>query len=135
MQIERELMRSCLLEALRRNPRTQYENLKYEVATVAAERGLAIQVAANRQPTLPQADFRRLRETISSLITEGVMTAGMDDSNPAWPFVSLTEYGEEFVLNQRATPHDRAEYLDRLRNAGALDDIDRLDPDRAGRAE
>lgn len=38
MPIEPEAMRSCLLEALRRSPKTQYESLKHDVAAVVAER-------------------------------------------------------------------------------------------------
>jgi hypothetical protein len=124
MAIERELMRSCLLEAMRRNPRTQFENLKYEVARVAAERGVGGQESAGGQPYLRREDHRRLRETVWALIVEGVMTVGMDDANESWPFLSLTEFGEEHVQDPTANPHDISEYLNRLRTGAPLDDIE-----------
>jgi hypothetical protein len=95
MAIERELMRSCLLEAMRRNPRTQYENLKLDVGVVAAERGLDVHDWNGRKSLRPE-DHRRLLEMIWALITEGVMTVGFEH-NESWPFVSLTEYGEQHV--------------------------------------
>src|SRR6266851_7338296 len=103
MPIERELLRSCLLEALKRKPQSQYENLKYDVGAVAGERGLPVQKWSG-QSMLERADWRTLREMIWRLIAEGVLVVGMDDSNESWPFVSLTEYGERYVKDQRATP-------------------------------
>jgi hypothetical protein len=122
MAIERELMRSCLLEAMRRNPRTQYENLKLDVGVVAAERGLDVRDWNGQKSLLPE-DHRRLLEMIWALITEGVMTVGFEN-NESWPFVSLTEYGEEHVKGGQATPHDVTDFISRLEAAGPLDDIE-----------
>jgi hypothetical protein len=124
MPIEREVMRSCLLEAMRRTPRTQFENLKYKAAEVAVERGLEVDHAMGNQVMLERADFRRLRETIWALISEGVMVVGADDSNESWPWVSLTEYGEHYVRDQRVTPHDRSAYMTKIREIAELDDIE-----------
>lgn len=123
MAIERELMRSCLLEAMRRNPRTQYENLKTDVGVVAAERGLEVQDWNGRKSLRPE-DHRRLLEMIWALITEGVMTIGFQN-NESWPFVSLTEYGEEHIKGGHATPYDVADFISRLEAAGALDDVEK----------
>lgn len=125
MAIERELLRSCLLEALRRKPQTQYENLKYDVGAVAAERGLPAQSWGGGQAMLERADWRTLREMIWRLIAEGVLVVGMDDSNESWPFVSLTEYGTRFVKDQRATPHDRSAFIAQVEKSGPLDDVER----------
>jgi hypothetical protein len=122
MAIERELMRSCLLEAMRRNPRTQYENLKLDVGVVAAERGLDVRDWNGQKSLLPE-DHRRLLEMIWALITESVMTVGFEN-NESWPFVSLTEYGEEHVKGGQATPHDVTDFISRLEAAGPLDDIE-----------
>jgi hypothetical protein len=125
MAIERELLRSCLLEALKRKPQTQYENLKYEVGAVAAVRGFPVQNWGG-QSMLDRADWRTLREMIWRLIAEGVLVVGMDDSNESWPFVSLTEYGERYVKDQRATPHDRSAFTARLVKTGTVDDVEQL---------
>ena len=124
MPIERELMRSCLLEAMRRQPRTQFENLKSEVARVAIQRGLANPDPAGGQPYLRLEDHRGLREAVWELIVEGVMTVGMDASNENWPFLSLTEYGEEHVKNPAANPHEIGEYMKLLREVAPLGEIE-----------
>ncbi len=117
-------MRSCLLEAMRRSPRTQFENLKYEVARVASERGLAVDGAGGNQYYLRREDHRRLREAVWALIIDGVMTVGMDESNESWPFLSLTEYGEEHVKDPSANPYDIAEYLKQLSAISPLDEVE-----------
>jgi hypothetical protein len=123
MPLEPELMRSCLLEAMRRDPQTQFENLKYATAEVANERGLYSDATPNAQPRIDRSDFRRLREAIWALIAEGVIVVG-SDSGESWPWVSLTEYGERYVKDQRANPHDRSEYLKRVRAVAEVDEVE-----------
>jgi hypothetical protein len=95
MPIEIELLRSCILEALRRTPGTQYVNLDIETARVARERGLPIRQGT--EPHLELHDMRRFRETLWALVVEGVVVIGKDAYNDQWPWLSLTEYGEEVV--------------------------------------
>lgn len=61
MPIERELVRSCFLEAMRRQPQSQFENLKRDVGQIAQERGLSVQQWAGGY-TLQRGDWRALRE-------------------------------------------------------------------------
>lgn len=124
MPIEREILRSCVLEALKSKPGTQFENLKYDVGAEAAKRGLAVDSAGGSQAILQRPDWRTLREVIWELISERVLVVGMDDSNESWPFLSLTTYGEDYVRNQRATPHDRSDYLSRVLASGPADDVE-----------
>jgi len=124
MPIERELLRSCVLEALRRKPQTQFENLKYDVGPVARERGLSVNEGSGGQVTLNSDDWRGLREITWQLVAEGVLVVGMDNSNESWPFLSLTEYGERYVKDQRATPLDQATFLAQVQKTGALDDVE-----------
>jgi hypothetical protein len=112
------------MEAMKRQPRTQFENLKYEVAREARRRDLPVQVGAGDQPYLRVEDHRRLRELVWALIVEGVMTIGSDQANENWPHLSLTEYGEEVVNNPEANPHDVADYLARIRASGPMDEIE-----------
>jgi hypothetical protein len=122
MAIEVEEMRSCVIEALRRTPRTQYVNLEIETAVVARERGLPMQ--QNHECHLQRQDLRRFREMVWALVIEGVMTIGMDDANPQWPFLSLTEYGEQVVLDRETTPYDPSGYLRAMINDAPFDDIE-----------
>jgi hypothetical protein len=72
MTIEPEMMRSCVLEAFRKKPQTQYETLKYDVARVAVDRGVEdIPESTGHGPRLPRDDWRRMREVIWGLIAEG----------------------------------------------------------------
>lgn len=120
MPFEPEMMRACILDAFRRQPGTQYRNLQLAVAAVAHERGLP--VAYRGSPVLDDGrDIRRFRETVWALIIEGVLTVGMDDYNPSWPFLSLTEYGEECIRAGQITPHDPDGYLAALASVALLD--------------
>lgn len=123
-RIEPETMRSCLLEALRRSPQTQFENLKYEVAEVAAERGL-IPADSSGSQRLPSADWRRMREGLWGLVAEGVCVPGSNESNEGWPLISLTEYGEEVANSRGPVPHDPSGYLAALEAQAPLDVIER----------
>jgi hypothetical protein len=126
MSLTPELMRSCLLEALKRDPRTQYVSLQAVTATVAAEHGYPVQSQPyNRPPGLHLDDQRRFREAVWALIIEGVLVIGLNDDNNHWPFLSLSEYGEEVVQAGRILPHDTEGYLKALVTAQPLDDVEK----------
>jgi hypothetical protein len=122
MAIELELLRSCILEALRRTPGTQYRTLDIDTAAVARERGLPIR--EGRETHLEVQDMRRFRETLWALVVEGVVAIGMNDSNEQWPWLSLTEYGEEVVKGGPPTPYDPAGYFATLAEQKPLDAIE-----------
>jgi hypothetical protein len=122
MPIEAELLRSCILDAFRRKPGTQYVNLDIDTARVAGERGLPIR--AGTEPHLELQDMRRFRETVWALIVEGIVVIGMDAYNDQWPWLSLTEYGEEVVSSGGSTPYDPDGYLAALAAQAALDDVE-----------
>jgi hypothetical protein len=123
MAIELEVLRSCVLEALRRRPGTQYRTLEIDTASVAGERGLPIRAGA--EPHLEEGDLRRYRELVWALVIEGIVAIGMNDANEAWPWLSLSEYGEGAIEAGRITPYDPDGYLTELANQQALDDIER----------
>lgn len=128
--IESELMRSCILEALRREPKTQYVNLKLRTAVVAAERELPIKHGTSigrivyGQTSLRLEDERRFRETVWALVIEGIIAQGSNEASPAWPFLSLSEYGEEYLADSAPTPYDPSDYFARLQSTGPLDSIE-----------
>jgi hypothetical protein len=125
MSLTLELMRSCVLEALRMGPPEQYTNLKIRTAGVAGQRGYPVEPQPHgRPPMLLREDERRFRETVQALIQEGVLVPGMDESNDHWPFLSLTEYGEEVVRAGRILPHDTEGYLSALAQDRPLDEVE-----------
>jgi hypothetical protein len=121
--IDVEVMRSCILEGLRREPRTQYRMLERKTAEVARERGLAVR--ANHETHLDPQDLRRFREMVWTLVIEGVIAIGMNDANDEWPWLSLSEYGEAVVVGEPVSPYDQNEYLNALTAEAPLDDIER----------
>jgi hypothetical protein len=58
-----------------------------------------------------------LNEVIWSLIVQGVLVPGLDDSNPTLPFIRLTEYGKRCVEEDRLLPHDPDGYLREFQKA------------------
>ena len=60
---------------------------------------------------LDRGDATLLNEVIWNLIIQGILVPGFDDSNPAWPFLRLTEYGKRCVDEDRILPHDPDGYL------------------------
>jgi hypothetical protein len=126
MAIEREILRSCILEALRREPGTQYINLQSATARVLVERGLPVRPGQHPQdPHLAQEDLRRFRELVWSLITQGVVTPGKDDNNQNWPWLSLTEWGEEYARGGPPDVYDPEGYLADLEAVRPLDAVER----------
>jgi hypothetical protein len=117
-----EIVRSCILEAISRNPRTQYLLLERATAEVANERGLP--VIRNHEVHLAPQDMRRFRETVWSLVIEGVIAIGMNDHNDQWPWLSLSEYGEHVIALGRPTPYDPSGYMETLSRYNALSPIE-----------
>jgi hypothetical protein len=120
--IETELLRSCILEGLRRDPQTQYGMLEIATAGVANERGLPI--TGTHELHLHQEDLRRFRETVWALIIEGIIAIGKDAYNDMWPWMSLTEYGETVIQGAQVTPYDPVGYIDALSASAPLDAVE-----------
>jgi len=45
------------------------------------------------------------------LIVQGVLVPGMNDTNPEWPFIRVTPYGERVLSAGASIPHDPDGYL------------------------
>ncbi len=117
-----------VLEAFKRSPQTQYLGLCNMVASIAVEKGFVPNPQGNAivyggSFSLSGRDEDRVREIIWNLIVERVVTIGMNNSNPAWPWLSLTEYGLEVVNSTEPVPHDPTGYLKRIK-----DTIPNIDP-------
>ena len=66
---------------------------------------------------LARGDETILTEVIWSLIIQGILVPGIDDSNPNLPFLRLTEYGRRCVDEDRLLPHDPDGYLREFQTA------------------
>ncbi len=56
-------------------------------------------------------------EVMWQLLIQGVITVGMNASNPNLPFFRITDYGHKVLEGQRFIPHDPTGYLEELRAA------------------
>ncbi len=56
-------------------------------------------------------------EVMWQLIMQGVITPGMNASNPNLPWFRITDYGKQVLAEQRFVPHDPAGYLKELKAA------------------
>lgn len=66
---------------------------------------------------LERGDSILLIEVIWSLIIQGILVPGLDDSNQGYPFIRLTEYGRRCVAENRLLPHDPDGYLREFQKA------------------
>jgi hypothetical protein len=72
---------------------------------------------------LDPEDEDRVREIIWYLIIERIITIGIDSSNPEWPWLKLTDYGNEVVNSTLPVPHDPSGYIRRIKT-----EVPSLDP-------
>jgi len=112
-------VRPLVLEAFKGSPQTQYRLICNAVASIAVEmriapnpRGQSDVLGGNFE--LNSHDEDRVREIIWNLVVERVVTIG-NAKEPAWPFLSLTEYGSQVVNSVEPIPHDPSGYLRRTR--------------------
>lgn len=113
-------LKPLVLEAFKRSPQTQYVNLCNQVASIAVEKNIVANLRGNSIINgggfnLSGKDEDSVRELIWNLVVERVVTIGMNNSNPAWPWLSLTDYGLEVVKSTEPVPHDPTGYLKRIK--------------------
>lgn len=121
-------LRSLVIEVLKKYPQTQYLTICSNVAHLAVEKGMVTN--PYNSPVfggsfdLGSRDQDLVREVIWDLIIERVLTIGMNSSNPAWPWLSLTSYGKKVVVeSELPIPHDPSGYIGRIKA-----EITNLDP-------
>lgn len=123
MAIERELMRSAMLEALRRQPPQQYRNFQHHVASVLQERGLPVE--GGLQPTIRRADDSQFLEILFELLNQGLLIQAYNADNAGWPWLGLTVRGKQYLEDGDPDAHDPDGYLTALDQDDPLDDIER----------
>jgi hypothetical protein len=110
-----EEARELMFQALRRNGWNQVGQLFQIVGEIKAQRSgtnqrLNTSYMGGRQ-VLERGDETVLVEVIWSLIVQGILVPGFNDSNQGYPFIRLTEYGERCLAEERILPEDPDGYL------------------------
>jgi hypothetical protein len=85
-----------MLESLRRQAPQQFINFQHHVAAVLAERGFLVE--GGSQPTIRRADQRQFLEILFQFINQGILVQALDANNAGWPWLGLTQWGEQYVL-------------------------------------
>ena len=120
-----EELRDVVIDVLHRKipDNNQYLTLVEHVARVINQRekpnidlgtGMAYQGAA---AALHPYDRDKLLEIFWDLFRQGVITLGLDDSNPQWPWFRLSRFGASDAARQPFRFHDTASYISLLMNA------------------
>jgi hypothetical protein len=113
-----EEARGYLMQALRQSGWNQAAQLFTTVGHLKAKaQGLGATPVIDWRQFLAAGDQSLLLEVIWSLIVQGILVPGLDDSNQGWPFLRLTEYGKRCVAEDRILPHDPDGYLREFQNA------------------
>ncbi|MDP9268861.1 MAG: hypothetical protein M3P27_11135 [Acidobacteriota bacterium] len=60
---------------------------------------------------MTDAETTLLLEIVWSLIVQGILIPGLNDSNQGWPFLRVTEYGRRCLQEDRILPHDPDGFL------------------------
>jgi hypothetical protein len=72
---------------------------------------LRIQLGGAGSQFLNDEEKSLVMEVVWSLIIQGILIPGLNDSNQGWPFLRLTEYGRRCVEEDRILPHDPDGFL------------------------
>lgn len=123
-----EEARGYVFQAFRQGGCDQYQNLLITVGDLKA-RAHNLHTDQTRmfhtdgRQFLGGAEKALILEIVWSLIAQGVLMPGLDDSNQGWPFLRLTTYGRKCVEEDRVLPHDPDGFLADFRR-----EIPRVDP-------
>ncbi|MCG2707932.1 MAG: hypothetical protein L6404_04715 [Candidatus Omnitrophica bacterium] len=104
--MENSILRKLILEALKEKQGSQYLAIVDEVEKLAAQQSLF----PTQDKRLGSDDKIKILEIIWDLIIERILTVGLNECNPGWPFVRLSEYGESVVKEPVLPYYDPEEY-------------------------
>ena len=125
----RPLVLQAIKQILQGDAILQLVNVINVTDQIACERGLVevTQPWGTRGSGLcrmPQEDREKVRQIVWELILQGVLTIGLNESNPDFPFLSLTEHGNKVLESgETGLPYDPDGYLRKLKT-----EIPNIDP-------
>ena len=121
-------LRLCMFATLRdldASDTRQYLGLVSGVSRHAASLGF-MSARGRGEATLDPPDAEKVRQLFWSLIAQGVIVPGLDQSNFDVPFFTLTDFGRRVVNSPDPVPHDPDGYLSHLASvAPNVDEIAR----------
>jgi len=100
------ILRKLILEALKEGKGSQYLAIVNGVEKLAAQQNLF--PGPNKR--LDSGDKIKILEIMWDLIIERILTVGVDECNPDWPWVRLSDYGESVVKEGVLPYYDPEEY-------------------------
>jgi hypothetical protein len=98
--MEKATIRPLVLDVLRREPETQFNNVEHEIRRITSD--------------YQSNDGFKLHEILWELLIQGILSPGIDSSNVNLPFIHVTEYGMKCIEANSILPHDPDGYLKRL---------------------
>lgn len=120
--MNRDTLKSLILEYLKGHPQTQFTEIYNGVGNIAIEREL-IEGPSGYRPgagyyegLLGPQEQLLASELIWELIIQGILTPGMNAANPELPRLRLTAYGERCVNENTILPHDYGTYLESIKS-------------------
>lgn len=122
--IDRVALREAMLESLRREEPQQYGGFKRNTATVLLERGLPVLGDTAHGADLRRIDNQRFREILWKLINSGVLVPGKDSSNENWPFLSITEIGQDYLDKGGPDVYDPERYVGQVATRHSVDEVE-----------
>ncbi len=131
--IEKNLLRTLVLEVLDRVKHEQMNHIINEVEKLVEERALfpseddcqrsGINYQPYREKQLSPVDTLTLSEIIWDLIQERVLTPGENQADQGFPFFRLTKFGEDYISQSAPHYYDPQGYMEFLRKI-----VQNLDP-------
>lgn len=127
-----EELRPLVLEAIKRqinNSNLQLVTIIDETDSVARSKGFYKDAtpwgyspySINR--FMPEEDREKVRQIVWEFILQGILAIGLNELNPSFPFISITEHGKEVLESGETLPYDPDGYLKKLKT-----EIPSLDP-------
>ncbi len=117
MAMQMEEARGFVFQALREGDCNQFPTLLSSVARINARvhnislDPRQIHLQGNEGQLLTEPEKSLIQEIVWSLIIQGILIPGLNDSNQGWPFLRLTEYGRRCIEEDRILPHDPDGFL------------------------
>ena len=131
--IKKHILRALVLETLSKTPRTQINSINNDVERLVSEYALfpnkddcerkRVNYDSYAHKQLNSDDILTINEVIWDLTVERVVTAGKDASNPDFPFLRLTKFGQDYISQSAPYYYDPQGYMKFLRNI-----VQNLDP-------
>lgn len=115
-------LREIILEALLQDPKTQVSNLIDHVGRLAEQKKLirrsaqhgSIVYSSSYGRILAPDDELNINQIVWDLVTERIITPGIDTNNLEWPWLRLTDFGKSVASDSSTKYYDPDGYIARL---------------------